>query len=76
MDKITRDYCVVSGSYGRDNKTAKDAVADFVKGRDFEMHTPGFGGRFCSIRDFSPGVTVSIRYKAMRNVVNHTIEIK
>jgi len=74
-EKISQDYCVISGAYGKDYKKGQDAIDAFMAGKDFEMHTPGMGGTFCSVRDFEKGTTVSIRYKSLRSVINHTIPV-
>ena len=63
---ITQDYQVVSPAFGRDYKSKAEAIADFVKGKDFILQPQG---QYCSIRDFAPRVTVNIRYKKMTSVV-------
>jgi hypothetical protein len=67
---ITENWITVSPAYGRDYKSGKDAKADFLKGKDFKLHSmTRHEGTYCSVRDFAPGVSVQIRYKQMRQVV-------
>jgi len=67
---ITQNYRVISGAYGRDYKSSKNAIADFKANKDFVLQPDGC---YCSIRDFAPGVTVEIRYKHMASVVLHKV---
>ena len=68
---ITQNYLTISPAYGRDYKKASDATKDFVEGKDFIMESLMAGGwTYCSVRDFAPGVVVSVRYAKMRKVVN------
>ena len=67
---ITKNYMTISPAYGKDYKNQKEAIAAFKDGKDFEMQSiaSGFAGSYCSKTDFSPGVTVNIRFKQMRNI--------
>lgn len=49
-------------AFGRDYKSAKDAKADFLAGKDWQLASVFAGGRYCSVRDFSAGTTVLLRY--------------
>ena len=46
-------------AYGRNYKTAKDAIKDFVDGKDWKYVITG---QYCSIRDFEKGANVILRY--------------
>lgn len=49
-------------SYGRDYKTAKEALADFHEGKDFKIASVGpYMGAYCSKRDLK-GKEVKIRF--------------
>ena len=65
-------YITVSGAYGRDYKSAKDALADWRAGKDFVIRTFGSDeGRYCSNADFANGPDhVQIRYAADRKICN------
>jgi len=67
--RITKDYVVISPAYGRDYKSSRDAAAAFTSGVDFRMESIQFGGAYCSIRDFAPGVKVEVRYNKLQRVV-------
>lgn len=67
-NKIEENDLVISPAYGRDYKSAKDAISDFVVGKDFKMESIGHGGMYCSIRDFEKGVEVLIRYSKLTKV--------
>lgn len=64
MDKLTGGH-TVAPAYGRDYKSAKEAKAAFLEGVDFIIKTWGYPDKPCSIRDFAPGASVSIRYKKL-----------
>lgn len=70
--KIIQNYTVVSPAYGRDYKSKAAAIDDFKAGLDFRYHGFG-GGAYCSIRDFSPGIIVNIRYKKLTLVAPFTV---
>jgi hypothetical protein len=69
---ITTNWCEISPAYGRDYKSGKNAKADFLAGKDFKMESiiPLSNGTYCSIRDFTPGLSVLIRYKHMEQVMS------
>ena len=55
---------------GRDYKSAKDAKADYLAGKDFiiaDAFSGGRPGQHCSGQDFA-GQTVTLRFKALRNI--------
>ena len=49
-------------AFGRDYRSAKDAKADFLAGKDWQLASVFAGGRYCSVRDFCPGTAVLLRY--------------
>lgn len=49
-------------AFGRDYRSAKDAKADFLAGKDWQLASLFAGGRYCSIRDFEAGTPVLLRY--------------
>ena len=55
-------YSEVLPAFGRDYKSAKDAKADFLAGKDWQLASLFAGGRYCSVRDFSAGTPVLLRY--------------
>lgn len=65
MEKISQNYRVLTPAYGRDYKSQKAVEADFRKGMDFMLQPEN---RPCSIRDFQPGVMVSLRYQKLTKV--------
>jgi len=63
MPSITTNHLTISGAYGRDYKSAKSAIEDFLAGKDFHMRSIGHGfGTYCTIRDFQSDLEVGIRY--------------
>ena len=57
-------------AYGRDFKTAKQAEANFGSGLDWvvaSIHT--YIGSYCSIRDFTNGVSIKLRFNKNRKCV-------
>lgn len=68
MNKITT-RTIISPAYARDYKSLADVVDAFESGTDFFMESIGFGGRYCSIRDFAPGTEIEIRYYKKQRVV-------
>lgn len=72
---ITQNWLEIGPAYGRDYKSAKDAKADFLNGKDFEnlSRLQTGGGTYCSIRDFAPGTSVILRYK--RNTMTTTVKV-
>lgn len=71
---ISEDYVVVSPAYGRDYRSAQAAKDDFLAGKDFILESLGYGGRYCSARDFAKGVKVEVRYKKLQSAV--IVEVK
>ena len=67
--KITEDYVVVSPAYGRDYKNKESAKADFLAGKDFQLESISYGGKYCSIRDFAKNVKVEVRYNKLQSAV-------
>lgn len=55
---------VVTPTYGRDYKTAKDAKKDWEDGKDFKFHNPTsqWNGMPCSIRDFKKTDSLELRF--------------
>jgi hypothetical protein len=69
---ITANYRVLVPAYGRDYKSAAEAKADFLAGKDF-VYQNFDGCTYCSVADFAPGTIASLRYKKLTNVVNCTV---
>ncbi len=65
---ITEQYLELIPTYGRDYKNRAAVETAFLEGKDFEVASLGFGGRYCSVRDFAPGTLVNLRYKQKRSV--------
>ena len=64
----------VSPAYGRDYKSADAAKDAFLGGKNFELNSlHGGGGRYCSVEDFQPGGTVSVRYAKLTKQVIVTV---
>ena len=67
-------------AYGRDYKSAKDAIADWEAGKDFIQMSPFINGTYLSKRDLESlkkdhGVTaLNIRYNHQRKVT--VLEVK
>ena len=53
MESGHRPELVVVPAYGRDYHTREEAVADWLRGKDFQVQDPSspFNGRYCSVRD-------------------------
>lgn len=66
-------HYTVTPAYGRDYNSQKEAKADFLGGKDFELMAtpkgPNFLGRYCSVEDMEPGEKVHIRYRKNTQVV-------
>jgi len=74
---ITQNNQSVVPAYGRDYKSAKSAIADFLAGKDFEQRFfPVQGGTYVSVTDFAPGVRVNIRYCRQTRVAVATVPLK
>ena len=60
-------HWTLTPAYGRDYRTADDAVADFDADKDFVCEAtpdgPNFGGRYVSKNQVPKGNVVYIRYK-------------
>ncbi len=56
---------IVTGAYGRDYTTAKKALEDWYKGKDFRITF----GTYCSIRDFNNGESIKIRFNKLQDFV-------
>ena len=76
MEKITQNYVVLSGAYGRDYGNKRAIVTDFEAGKDFIIRSAGLNaiGKLCSIRDFAKGVTVELRYSQDRKVEMYKVK--
>ena len=60
-------------AYGRDYKSKKEVLKDFLDGKDFIYNDP-FRQCYCSIRDFKPGDVVNLRYHKLTRVTSHRIK--
>ena len=62
-------------AYGRDYRSKREAVEAFKSGADFILNsfTSQFDGKPCSIRDFSPGDAVKVRYNNLTRVAVVTV---
>lgn len=70
------NWHVVKPAYGRDYKSQKAALADWTGGKDFllcDVNSP-WAGKPCSIRDFSAGDKIEIRYSNLTKLVVYTIK--
>lgn len=65
---ITENYVELTPAYGRDYKSAADAIVAFFGGKDWKLASVGYRGTYCSVRDFAPGVTVNLRYRCNTRV--------
>jgi hypothetical protein len=63
-------YKTLIPAYGRDYKSAKDAKADFLAGKDFIIAdiTDAYDGKPCSVRDFDAGTGITLRYKKLASL--------
>jgi len=62
----------VSGAYGRDYKSPKDALKDWKDGKDFYCHAiDGMPSRYsyCSCRDFESTDEIHIRYDRLERMI-------
>ena len=66
-------YGVLTPAYGRDYKSAKDAVADFNAGKDFVVNSVSFSG-YASKSDFAVGSHLTLRYGKNRKVTAVTVK--
>ena len=59
------ESAIIKAAYGRRYKTKAEAEKDWLDGRDFFMVADQNGPArysYCSIRDFSPGDQIELRY--------------
>jgi hypothetical protein len=70
MKKMDGSTQTLVGAYGRDYSSPTKMQEDFVSGKDFIMYDPTsrWNGKYCSIRDFEPGVKVRARYLLNREI--------
>lgn len=61
-------YYELSPAYGRNPKTAKEALSDWKEGKDWQGDYQ-MGFKVCSIRDVAKGCVVELRYANLRKVV-------
>lgn len=63
-EKITQQYLTLTPAYGRDYKSAREAKQSFMAGQDWQIASVfgGNAGRYCSLSDFAPKVSVELRY--------------
>jgi hypothetical protein len=73
-NQITENYLEVGPAYGRDYKSQAKVREAFESGKDFEMLSFEYGGKYCSIRDFAPGVTVNLRYRRHEMVLPYKVK--
>lgn len=71
MKKFDRPYSTLTPAYGRDYKSAKAAKADFAAGKDFVLMPEK---TYIGKDDIKPGLTVKIRYAALREVTTATVK--
>lgn len=74
-DKISTPYCELSPAYGRDYKSAAEAKASFIEGKDWTGDY-NLGFKYCSVRDFEDGVPVLLRYNKLKSVVSFKVGSK
>jgi hypothetical protein len=58
--KLCSNYATITPAYGRDYKSAKEAVADFEANKDFQIQP---SGQYINKEQIATGITVHIRYK-------------
>lgn len=58
-------------AYGRDYKSKKEVIIDWINGKDFQIADISRvnNGAYCSIRDFGSGDKITIRYKQLREIL-------
>ncbi len=63
-------YKTLIPAYGRDYRSAKDAKADFLAGKDFIIAdiTDRYDGKPCSVRDFDAGTGITLRFKRLADL--------
>jgi len=58
--KLCSNYATITPAYGRDYKSAKEAVADFEANKDFCLQP---SGQYINKEQIATGIIVQIRYK-------------
>jgi uncharacterized protein with PIN domain len=59
-------------AYGRDYKSAAEAIASLVNGKDWQIASMHGSGSYCGIADLNVGDRVSLRYAKLRKQVLFT----
>jgi hypothetical protein len=72
---ITQNHRVLLPTYGRDYNSAKLAKEAFLGGKDW-LYSNFDGQGYCSISDFSPNLTVNLRYKKQTMVTQCKVPAK
>ena len=49
-------------AYGREPKDKQEIRQDFLDGKDFILHLYNHPETYCSLRDFEPGASITLRY--------------
>ena len=67
-------WYVVKPAYGRDYRSQKAALKDWIDGKDFILCslTSHWAGKPCSTRDFPAGDKIEIRYNKLAKLVVYT----
>lgn len=75
MKKMDGSTQTLTGAYGRDYSSPAKMQEDFAKGKDFILNdvTSRWNGKYCSCRDFRPGVRVRARYLLNREITYLTV---
>jgi hypothetical protein len=62
-------------AYGRDYTSQEQVVESFLAGKDFVYHdmSSPYDGKYCSVRDFSPGQKFKFRYKKLTKSFYYTL---
>ena len=68
-------FTTLTPAYGRDYKTAKEAMDAFDAGKDFVLNdaTSRWHGKPCSKRDFPEGADMKLRYNGNKSLVVFSI---
>ena len=70
---ITTNFEVLTPAYGRDYASIKEAEASFKGGDDWCLNSLTLGNGYTSIRDFTPGVKVNLRFKNKTKLTTLTV---
>lgn len=70
---ITANWIELVPAFGRDYQSAEDVKLAFENGKDFEGDAT-LGFKLCSVRDFTKGCNVLLRYKGCRMVCTYKVE--